>query len=163
VVGISGSLNFAKTIKEEIKDFLNKNLKLTLSEEKTKIYHLESEKVKYLGFWISRRKRRYTESKLSTVKSGKGGLLVGSKCNHHWVMSEVAAPAYATPLALLAAGTGHGNCCWVTQRKRCPVPGTLARETTKIKRRPSDAGAATVIVEAPIDSILNKLVEQGYA
>ena len=102
VVGISGSLNFAKTIKEEIKDFLNNTLKLTLSEEKTKISHLESEKVKYLGFLISRRKRRYTESQRSTVKSGK----------------------------------------------------------TKINRRPS---YASVIVEAPIDTLINKLVEQGYA
>ena len=102
MVGISGSLNFAKTIKEEIKDFLNNTLKLTLSEEKTKISHLESEKVKYLGFLISRRKRRYTESQRSTVKSGK----------------------------------------------------------TKINRRPS---YASVIVEAPIDTLINKLVEQGYA
>jgi len=104
VVGISGSLNFAKTIKEEIKDFLNNTLKLTLSEEKTKISNLESEKVKYLGFMISRRKRRYTESKISTVKSGKG--------------------------------------------------------KKKINRRPSDA---SLIVEAPIATLINKLVEQGYA
>jgi hypothetical protein len=113
VVGISGSLNFAKTIKEEIKDFLNNTLKLTkltLSEEKTKISHLESEKVKYLGFRISRRKRRYTESKISTVKSSRTG-----------------------------------------------------KAKTKIKRRQSDAELATVIVEAPIDTLINKLVEQGYA
>ena len=104
MVGISGSLNFAKTIKEEIKDFLNNTLKLTLSEEKTKISHLDSEKVKYLGFLISRRKRRYTESQIYTVNSGKG--------------------------------------------------------KTKINRRPS---YASVIVEAPIDTLINKLVEQGYA
>jgi hypothetical protein len=42
---------------------------------------------------------------------GADGLLVGSKCNHYWVMSGVAAPAYATPLALLAPGTGHGKSC----------------------------------------------------
>jgi hypothetical protein len=121
VVGISGSLNFAKTIKEEIKEFLYNTLKLTLSEEKTKtqtqkktqtqtqktkISHLETEKVKYLGFLISRRKRRYTESQLSIIKSGKG------------------------------------------------------KDKTKINRRPS---YATVIVEAPIDTLINKLVEQGYA
>jgi hypothetical protein len=77
VVGISGSLNLTKTINEEIKDFLYNTLKLTLTEEKkkinkkTQIYHLDSEKVKYLGFLISRRKRRNTESQISSFKSGK--------------------------------------------------------------------------------------------
>lgn len=106
VVGISGSLNFAKTIKEEIKDFLNNTLKVKISEEKTKISHLESEKVKYLGFMISRRKRRYTESQISYVRT------------------------------------------------------TARQKKRRLKRRPSNA---TVIVEAPIDAIINKLVEQGYA
>jgi hypothetical protein len=151
VVGIRGSLNLAKTIKEEIIDFLNNTLKIKLSEEKTitqtatltnkntatltikntqtamltqkqiqiktqtftshtKISHLESEKVKYLGFLISRRKRRYTESQILTVKSGKG-----NKSN---------------------------------------------KGKIKINRRPA---YASVIVEAPIDTIINKLVEQGYA
>jgi len=97
-VGISGSLNFAKSIKEKIKEFLNKNLKLVLSEEKTKISHLESEKVKYLGFLISKRKRRYTESQKSTVNN--------------------------------------------------------------VLKRPS---YASLIIEAPIDTLVKKLVEQGYA
>lgn len=98
VVGISGSLNFAKSIKEKIKEFLNKNLKLVLSEEKTKISHLESEKVKYLGFLISKRKRRYTESQKSTVNN--------------------------------------------------------------VLKRPL---YASLIIEAPIDTLVKKLVEQGYA
>ena len=97
-MGISGSLNFAKSIKEKIKEFLNKNLKLVLSEEKTKISHLESEKVKYLGFLISKRKRRYTESQKSTVNN--------------------------------------------------------------VLKRPS---YASLIIEAPIDTLVKKLVEQGYA
>jgi len=97
-VGISGSLNFAKSIKEKIKEFLNKNLKLVLSEEKTKISHLESEKVKYLGFLISKRKRRYTESQKSTVNN--------------------------------------------------------------VLKRPL---YASLIIEAPIDTLVKKLVEQGYA
>jgi len=69
VIGVSGSLSFTKKIKEEVKEFLNNTLLLTLSDEKTKITHLETEKVKYLGFLISRRRRKYTESQLSTVKS----------------------------------------------------------------------------------------------
>ena len=152
VVGIRGSLNLAKTIKEEIIDFINNTLKIKLSEEKTKkqtatltnkntatltikntqtamltqkqiqiktqtftkshtkISHLESEKVKYLGFLISKRKRRYTESQILNVKSGKDN---------------------------------KGN-----------------KGKTKINRRPS---YTSVIVEAPIDTLINKLVEQGYA
>jgi hypothetical protein len=120
VVGISGSLNFAKTIKEEITDFLNNTLKLKISEEKTKISHLESEKVKYLGFLLSRRKRRYTESQISTVRSGRLG-----------------------PLA------HQGKTKIKIRQKR-----------HRRQRRPS---YATIIVEAPIDTLINKLVEQGYA
>ena len=54
MIGVSGSLNFTQKIKEEVKEFLNNTLLLTLSDEKTKITHLETEKVKYLGFLISR-------------------------------------------------------------------------------------------------------------
>lgn len=100
VIGVSGSLSFTKKIKEEVKEFLNNTLLLTLSEEKTKITHLETDKVKYLGFLVSRRKRKYTESQLSTVKS------------------------------------------------------------TQVTRRPS---YASVIIEAPITHLVDKLVEQGYA
>ena len=100
VVGISGSLSFTQKVKEEIKNFLNCTLKLTLSEEKTKITHLETNKVKYLGYLVSRRNRRYTESQISSVKS------------------------------------------------------------TQILRRPS---YASITIEAPIDLLVKKLIEQGYA
>ena len=100
MIGISGSLSFTQKIKEEVKEFLNNTLLLTLSEEKTKITHLETDKVKYLGFLVSRRNRRYTESQLSTVKS------------------------------------------------------------TQATRRPS---YASVIIEAPITHLVEKLIEQGYA
>ena len=100
MIGISGSLSFTQKIKEEVKEFLNNTLLLTLSEEKKKITHLETDKVKYLGFLVSRRNRRYTESQLSTVKS------------------------------------------------------------TQATRRPS---YASVIIEAPITHLVEKLIEQGYA
>ena len=100
MIGVSGTLSFTQNIKEEVKEFLNNTLFLTLSDEKTKITHLETEKVKYLGFLVSRRRRKYTESQLSTVKS------------------------------------------------------------TQVTRRPS---YASVIIEAPIASLIDKLIEQGYA
>ena len=40
VVGISGDLKLAYKIREEIKNFLTEELKLNLSEEKTKITHV---------------------------------------------------------------------------------------------------------------------------
>lgn len=106
MIGVSGSLEFAKQIKDEVKQFLKEVLLLTLSEEKTKITHVEKEKVKYLGFLISRKSRRYTESLKSYVEIKT---LVKSK-------------------------------------------GIVRRATN-----------ASVIIEAPIDKIINKLVEQKFA
>jgi hypothetical protein len=82
---------------------MNDVLSLTL---KTKITHLEKEKVKYLGYYLSRKSRRYTESLKSYVKSER------------YVKS-----------------TG------------------IVRRATNV----------SIIVEAPIDKIINKLVDQKYA
>ena len=49
VVGIIGSREDAEKVKADIKAFLQERLKLTLSEEKTKIAH-SSELVRYLGY-----------------------------------------------------------------------------------------------------------------
>jgi len=65
VIGISGDLKMANQIKKEVYEYLLNYLKLTLSEEKTKITHMTSSKVGYLGFYLSRRSRKYTESLVS--------------------------------------------------------------------------------------------------
>jgi group II intron reverse transcriptase/maturase len=106
VIGISASLEFAEQIKAEVKQFLNDMLLLTLSEEKTKITHLVGNKVKYLGFYLSRKSRRYTESLKSEVTTKIWG------------------------------------------------------KSTDIVRRATNV---SIIVEAPIDEILDKLVEQKFA
>jgi hypothetical protein len=49
IVGVIGSKEDALKIKEDIRRFLAEQLKLTLSEEKTKVTH-SSEKVRYLGY-----------------------------------------------------------------------------------------------------------------
>ena len=49
VVGVIGSKQDALQIKEDIRRFLAEKLKLTLSDEKTKVTH-SSEKVRYLGY-----------------------------------------------------------------------------------------------------------------
>lgn len=100
VIGVTGTKAMADEIKAEVRKFLHENLALTLSEEKTKITHVEKAKTKYLGFYVSRKPRKYTESLKSLV-------------------------------------TSTGN-----------------------NRRGSNHN---VIIEAPIDKIMDKLVEQKYA
>lgn len=70
IIGISGPLEFAKDIKEKVRVFLEEKTMLEekeqreLPEDKTrmKITHIASKKVKYLGYEIGRRPRKYTES-----------------------------------------------------------------------------------------------------
>jgi group II intron reverse transcriptase/maturase len=52
VIGIVGSKDLAKTIREQISAFTLKHLKLTLSPEKTHISHLANEGANFLGFEI---------------------------------------------------------------------------------------------------------------
>jgi len=49
VIGIAGPKEEAKTIKMKVKEFLDQNLALELSEEKTLITHLENE-IQFLGY-----------------------------------------------------------------------------------------------------------------
>lgn len=49
VLGILGSREFALKIKGLIKEYLNNELRLDLSDEKTKITHLSKERAKFLG------------------------------------------------------------------------------------------------------------------
>ena len=52
VIGVIGSKRDAEKVRDDVKDFLQNRLKLTLSEEKTKITH-SSEFVRYLGYDFS--------------------------------------------------------------------------------------------------------------
>jgi hypothetical protein len=90
----------ARKIKDEANNFLKDILKVELSQEKTKITHVTQEKVNYLGFQISIKTKKYTESQISFV------------------------------------------------------------ENSGIMRRPSNA---SVIIEAPIEKLMQKLIDQGFA
>ncbi len=68
LVGVCGTKEECKELKLEIAEFLNKELKLTLSEEKTLITH-SSEKVRFLGYDIS--VRRNQKVKGHKMKNGK--------------------------------------------------------------------------------------------
>ena len=67
IIGVIGSKEDAETLKSKIKDFLQESLKLTLSEEKTKITH-SAETIRYLGFDIS------VSRDMSLKRTVKGGL-----------------------------------------------------------------------------------------
>ena len=66
-LGIIGSRKDAERIKADIRDFLASTLKLTLSEEKTKITH-SSELIDYLGYQLTVRRSK-------DVKRDKNGVL----------------------------------------------------------------------------------------
>lgn len=100
MIGITGDLEFAKKIKEEVNNFLKDVLKVELSQDKTKITYITQDKVNYLGFLISRRPIIYSESQISYV------------------------------------------------------------ESTGTTRRPPNVSN---VIEAPIEKLMLKLIEQGYA
>lgn len=54
LIGVSGNYEMAKTLKAEISSYLLLDLKMQLSEEKTKITHLENGVVSFLGYNIFR-------------------------------------------------------------------------------------------------------------
>lgn len=66
-VGIIGSREDAERVKADIRDFLADTLKLTLSEEKTKVTH-SSELIDFLGYQFTVRRSR-------EVKRDKNGIL----------------------------------------------------------------------------------------
>jgi len=68
VIGVIGSKADAEKVKEDIKVFLREQLKLTLSEEKTKVTH-SGEMVRYLGY-------DFTVSRSKDVKRNKNGALM---------------------------------------------------------------------------------------
>jgi len=100
LIGVTGDLEMARKIKDEANNFLKDILKVELSQEKIKITHVTQEKVNYLGFQISIKTKKYTESQISFV------------------------------------------------------------ENSGIMRRPSNA---SVIIEAPIEKLMQKLIDQGFA
>ena len=69
IIGITGNKDFAEMIKQEATKFLNENLKLEVSQEKTKITNISSEAATYLGFEIRKHDRKYTESLRTSVNT----------------------------------------------------------------------------------------------
>ena len=56
IIGVRGSFELAKKIKEQVKDFLKKTLHLELNEKKTKITDTYADRVSFLGMYIYNKK-----------------------------------------------------------------------------------------------------------
>jgi group II intron reverse transcriptase/maturase len=70
VVGVIGSHSLAEDIKERIATFLNEELKLTLSKEKTVITNARTQEAKFLGYRI--KIGTVKEQKQAKVRNGSG-------------------------------------------------------------------------------------------
>lgn len=89
ILGFTGSKAEAKAIKKQIGDFLNANLSLELSQEKTLITHATGESAKFLGYEIkAQRVNDYTDIKGRRSANGVIALFVPasvieSKCRQY--------------------------------------------------------------------------------
>lgn len=72
MIGVTGTKETAENIKEDVKEFLKTKLKLTLSDDKTRITHIVEDKTLYLGFNISGRHRKYTASQVRDEDTPEG-------------------------------------------------------------------------------------------
>lgn len=82
VIGISGSKKDALKIKEIIREFMLKNLKLELSEEKTLIVHLQK-KIDFLGYQFRRWNPEKTLFSKISLEIPKQKLVQFSRKNHY--------------------------------------------------------------------------------
>jgi len=71
LIGVTGPIELAKEIKEEVKVFLKAKLNLTLSEEKTVITQARTREAKFLGYQI-RLGRTDQEQKQTMTRNGSG-------------------------------------------------------------------------------------------
>jgi len=79
MIGIIGDKKMVDQLKSEVGDYLKRVLKLTMSEEKTKITNLNGHRARFLGVEISNPDPR--ESKIVTRDMG-GGMRMVSRVNH---------------------------------------------------------------------------------
>nr|QWK44967.1 hypothetical protein [Protohalopteris sp.] len=71
IIALNSSYEVAQQIRLKVRDFLKLQLDFDLCEEKTKITHLPSDKVKFLGTYIRRHNRLDTSSKYNNLGQGQ--------------------------------------------------------------------------------------------
>lgn len=68
-IGVIGPKSLAKQVIEEIATFLEKDLKLELNREKTRIYHLVTEPTPFLGYMVKTSTPRFRRHNMRSKKS----------------------------------------------------------------------------------------------
>jgi len=71
IIGVCGSQSLTETIKEEVKTFLSDQLKLTLSDEKTRITNARAEEALFLGTTLSIGQGKEARIKLQKNRLGQ--------------------------------------------------------------------------------------------
>lgn len=77
MIGVIGDREFAGKIKEQCKEFLDRELRIELSEEKTKITNIAERNAKFLGFDI----RKIVAREVKLVPREIKGRVVKSRIN----------------------------------------------------------------------------------
>jgi group II intron reverse transcriptase/maturase len=72
IIGVTGPKHLAETIKEEVRQFLKDQLRLELSQEKTRITHAKTEEASFLGVRLSIGKAHRAQSKIGPQRSADG-------------------------------------------------------------------------------------------
>ena len=75
LVGITASLQFAKSVRDEIKQFLQETLHLRLNMDKTKTTHAHNEKAFFLGYFIQRGNKASRNKGNIRIKANINGMV----------------------------------------------------------------------------------------
>jgi len=103
IVGVTGPRSLAEQIKEEIREFLKNELKLTLSEEKTYIRHAKTEEANFLGTRL-----RIDASNTAQPKIGHGRSAVGRRFRRRTTGYQ---PVLKAPMRKLIAKLHQNGFC----------------------------------------------------
>lgn len=75
LVGVTASMQYSKSIRDEIKQFLQETLHLRLNMEKTKITHAHNEKAFFLGYFIQRGNKASRNKGNIRIRSNINGMI----------------------------------------------------------------------------------------
>ena len=118
LVGVIGNKALAKSLKQEISDFLKITLKLSLSNEKTKITNAKHSEAKFLGFRITKTKsylrvfmdvEKLIQKLIDNGMCNSSGYPIGMKKKIHLPVQDILKHANDVLRGLLSGNQGCHN------------------------------------------------------